>query len=125
MPSRPGPLLLSATLVAALLALPSCAPETGSEAAVAEADAPSASLPEEAIPHEMTCAEIKEAFGDEENEEEASYLLVWAYGIRTGAHGLDFGEYPVTKAGLEDFVARVFLTCKADPDKLFVDAILE
>jgi hypothetical protein len=73
----------------------------------------------------MTCAEVGDALRDEEREEEASYLVVWAYGVRTGVEGLDFQKYPVTKAGLEDFITRVTLTCKADPAKRFVDAILE
>ncbi len=73
----------------------------------------------------MTCAEVSEALRDEEREEEASYLVVWAYGVRTGVEGLDFEKYPVTRAGLEDFVTRVTLVCKANPDKLLVDAILE
>jgi hypothetical protein len=73
----------------------------------------------------MTCAEVRDALDDEEREEEASYLVVWSYGVRTGVEGLDFENYPVTKAGLEDFITRVTLTCKVDPDRLFVDAILE
>ena len=72
-----------------------------------------------------SCAEVGEALEDEEREEEASYLVVWAYGVRTGVEGLDFEKYPVTKDGLEDFVTRMTLACKPDPDKLFVDAILE
>lgn len=125
MPSRPGSLLLSAAFIAALLALPACAQETGSDSAVVETDEPATPSPEKAAPHEMTCADIESTFADQEHEEEASYLLVWAYGVRTGAGGLDFGKHPVTKAGLQDFVTQVVLTCKADPDKLFVDAILE
>jgi hypothetical protein len=124
MPSRSG-LLLAAALVVALLALPACAQETGSESVAAAADEPSAPPPEEIAPHEMTCAEVRDALDDEELEEEASYLVVWAYGVRTGVEGLDFEKYPVTRAGLEDFVTRLTLACKADPDKLFVDAILE
>ncbi len=124
MPSRSGPLLCAA-LVAALLALPGCAQETGSESAASPADATSAPPPEEVAPHEMTCADVRDALHDEEREEEASYLVVWAYGVRTGVEGLDFEKYPVTKAGLEDFITRVTLACKVDPDKRFVDAILE
>jgi hypothetical protein len=124
MPSRSG-LLLVAALVVALLALPACAQESGSESVASAADAPSAPPPEEVAPHEMTCADVGDALLDEEREEEASYLVVWAYGVRTGVNGLDFKKYPVTKAGLEDFVTRLTLACKADADKLFVDAILE
>ena len=124
MPSRSGP-LLCAVLAVALLALPACAQETGSESAPAAADATSTPPPEEVAPHEMTCADIRDALADEEREVEASYLVVWAYGVRTGVEGLDFEKHPVTKAGLEDFITRVTLTCKADLDKLFVDAILE
>ena len=82
-------------------------------------------LPAPVAPHEMTCAEIRDIFDTEEHEEGTSYLVVWAYGVRTGVKGLDFEKHPVTKAGLKDFVTRVTLTCKADPAKLFVDAILE
>ena len=73
----------------------------------------------------MTCAEIQNVLATEEHEEEASYLAVWAYGVRTGVNDLDFEKHPVTQAGLEDFVTRLVLACKADPNKLFVDAILE
>ena len=80
---------------------------------------------EEVAPNEMTCAEVSEALQDQEREEEASYLVVWAYGVRTGVEGLDYEKYPVNREGLEAFVTRVTLACKADPSKLFVDAILE
>ena len=73
----------------------------------------------------MTCEEVYAALNDEEREEEASYLLIWAYGVRTGVEGLDFEKYPVTKAGLGEFATRLTLACKVDSDKLFVDAILE
>ncbi len=122
--SRSGP-LIGAALVVALLALPACAQETGSEPAAKPAEATSTPPSEEVAPHEMTCAEVKEAIHDEEREEEASHLVIWAYGLRTGAKGLDFEKYPATKAGLEDFITRVTLACKADPNKRFVDAILE
>ena len=124
MTSRSGP-LLAAALVVALLAFAACAQATDSESAASAAEAPSAPPPEEIAPHEMTCAEIKQALDAKESEEEASYLAVWAYGVRTGAKGLDFEKYPVTKDGLEEFVTRLVLACKADSDKLFVDAILE
>ena len=125
MPSRSMPLLCAA-LAVALLALPACAQETGSESAgPPPADTTSTPPPEEVAPHEMTCADVRDALADEEREVEASYLVVWAYGVRTGVKGLDFEKHPVTKAGLEDFITRVTLTCKADPDKRFVDAILE
>ena len=96
--TRSGP-LLAAALVVALFALPGCAQETGSEPAASPADATSTPPPEEVAPHEMTCAEIRDIFGTEEHEEEASYLVVWAYGVRTGVKGLDFEKHPVTKAG--------------------------
>lgn len=123
MRSKPGPLLAAALVVA--LALPVCAQETGSEPADSPADAPSEPPPEAVAPHEMTCAEIRDTFLDEEHEEEASYLAAWAYGVRTGAKGLDFDKHPVTMAGLQEFVTSLTLACKANPDKLFVDAILE
>ena len=124
MRSRSGP-LLAAALVVTLVALPARSQETGSESAGSPADAASTPATEEVAPHEMTCAEVEDALNDEEREEEASYLLVWAYGVRTGVEGLDFEKYPVTQAGLGEFVTRLTLACKADPDKLFVDAILE
>ena len=118
-------LLLVAAVSVALLVLPACSQETGAESEDSPADTASAPPPEDVAPHEMTCAEVRDALRDEEREEEASYLVVWAYGVRTGVEGLDFEKYPVTKAGLEDFITRVTLSCKADPDKRFVDAILE
>ncbi len=126
MPSRSGP-LLAAALVVALLALAGCAQQSGSEPAASDVETTAQEAPpvEEIAPHEMTCAEIKETLDAKESEEEASYLALWAYGVRTGAKGLDFEKYPVTQAGLEDFITRVVLACKADPDKLYVDAILE
>ena len=118
-------LLLVAAVSVALFVFPACSQETGGESEASPADTASAPPSEEVAPHEVTCAEVADALRDEEREEEASYLVVWAYGVRTGVEGLDFEEYPVTKAGLEDFITRVTLTCKADPDKRFVDAILE
>jgi len=117
--------LFAAVAAVALLAFPACSQETGAGSEASPADTASAPPPEEVAPHEMTCAEVGDALRDEEREEEASYLVVWAYGVRTGVEGLDFQKYPVTKAGLEDFITRVTLTCKADPAKRFVDAILE
>lgn len=122
-----GGALIAAALAVGFLSLPACAQETGPTSAASEADAPSTEAPpfEEVAVHEMTCAEVSDALLDEEREEEASYLVVWAYGVRTGVEGLDFVKYTVNKGGLEDFVTRTTLACKADPDKLFVDAILE
>ena len=117
--------LFAAVAAVALLAFPACSQESGGGAEALPADTASAPPAEEVVPHEMTCAEVGDALNDQEREEEASYLVVWAYGVRTGVEGLDFAEYPVTKAGLEEFITRVTLTCKADPDKRFVDAILE
>ena len=121
--SRSGHLYVALALVGLL---PACAQEADPPVVV-EADASSQEAPqaEEVAPNEMTCAEVSEALQDEEREEEASYLVVWAYGVRTGVEGLDFEKYPVTREGLEAFVTQVTLACKADPDKLFVDAILE
>jgi len=125
MTSRSRPLIV-ATLAVALFSLPACSQDPGSEAVTAQSAAPAeAATPVKIAPHEMTCAEVGDTFGDVEYEEEASYLAAWAYGVRTGAQGMDFEKNPVTMAGLEDFVTRVILNCKADPDKLFVDAILE
>lgn len=120
-------LTLCLTLAIAFLALPGCEAQDDSEAASPEVEAVSqdASSVEQVAPHEMTCAELREMLLAEEHEEEASYVAVWAYGLQTGATGMDFEKNPVTKAGLEDFVTRVILSCKADPDQLFVDAILE
>ncbi len=120
-------LTLCLTLAMALPALPGCAGQGDSEAATPEPEAVSREAPqaEEVAPHEMTCAEIKDMFLNEEHEEEASYLAVWAYGLQTGASGMDFEKNPVTKEGLEDFVTRVILSCKANLDQLFVDAVLE
>ena len=114
-------------LVIALLVLPSYAGEGSSEDAIQKPEVVSQEAPptEHVAPSEMTCSEIKDLLLDEEHQEEASYLTVWAYGLHTGATGMDFEKNPVTKAGLENFVTRVILSCKANPDRLFVDAILE
>jgi len=113
---------LGAFLVFAALGFPALVVEARAETQPA-GDASEGS--EEIAPHEMTCEELMVALSSEELEEEASYLAVWAYGVRTGAKGLDFEKNPVTASGLESFVTRLVLACKADPDKLFVDAILE
>ena len=120
-------LTLCLTLAMALTALPGCAGLGGAEAAAPQPEAVSQEAPqhERVAPHEMTCAEIKDMFLNEELEEEASYLAVWAYGLYTGATGMDFEKNPVTEAGLKDFVTRVMLSCKANLDQLFVDAVLE
>ena len=122
----PGQAQTAAVLIA-LVALVGCAQEVASESAASaiETGAQEAAPAAEIGPHEMSCAEIKELLDDEASEEEASYLTVWAYGVRTGAKGLDFEKHPVTVAGLEQFVTGLILVCQADPEKLFVDAILE
>ena len=118
--------LRTASLLMALLALLACSPETASDSEAAVETAAQQTPPaEEIAPHEMTCAEIQETLDDPELEDEASHLAVWAYGVRTGAKGLDFERHPVNQAGLEDFITNLVLACKADQDKLFVDAILE
>ena len=111
MTTKPG--LLAWALAVALFALPAEAQQTGAESA------------EQIAPHEMTCAQVRDMFLSEEMEEEASYLAAWAYGVRTGAKDLDFENHPVTMAGLQDFVTRLVLACQADPDKMFIAAILE
>ena len=113
---------LATLLVIALLGFPLLAEETQSKTRTE----PGTSQESEKItPHEMTCAELMAALDNEEMEEEASYLAIWAYGLRTGAKGLDFEKNPVTMEGLESFVTQLVLACKTDPEKLFVDAVLE
>jgi len=73
----------------------------------------------------MTCGEVGFMFGDEAMEVEASYLAIWAYGVRVGATGMDFEKHPISKDGLTAFVSRVIEVCDADSEKLFVKAILE
>lgn len=73
----------------------------------------------------MSCAEIGFIFGDESQEVEASYLAIWAYGVKTGASSMDFETHPINPDGLAAFVAHVMEVCDADSDKLFVKAILE
>ncbi len=73
----------------------------------------------------MSCAELEFIFGDEAQEVEASYLAIWAYGVKTGAESMDFETHPVTADGLTAFVAHLIEVCDADSDKLFVKAILE
>ena len=73
----------------------------------------------------MTCAEIEFMFADEAQEVEASYLAIWAYGVRIGATGMNFEKHPVTEDGLTTFVSHLMEVCDADSDKLFVKAILE
>jgi len=124
-------LLRAVPLVLALLSLSACAPDETAESgelateAAASMDASQETVFEAVAPRHMTCAEIAATFGDEQHEEEASYLLVWAYGVRTGAKGMDFDEHEVTPDSLEEFATRLVTACKADPNKLFVDAILE
>lgn len=73
----------------------------------------------------MTCGEVEFMFGDEAMEVEASYLVVWAYGVRIGATGMDFEGNPITQDRLTSFVSRLIDVCDADSEKLFVKAILE
>ncbi len=73
----------------------------------------------------MSCAELEFIFGDEAQEVEASYLALWAYGVKTGAESMNFETHPITADGLAAFVAHLIEVCDADSDKLFVKAILE
>ncbi len=80
---------------------------------------------ESIVVEEMTCGEIEFILGDEEREVDASYLTVWAYGVKTGAAGVDFERFPLTVDGLSSFVSHLIEVCDRDSDKLFVEAILE
>ena len=117
------PLTRALKLAAILL----CLVPVGASVALGQA-VETAQLPERQGPPpiaKMTCGEVEFMFGDETMEVEASYLAIWAYGVRTGATGMDLEKYPVTKDGLTAFVSRVIEVCDADSEKLFVKAILE
>ena len=73
----------------------------------------------------LTCGEMEFMFADEELEVDAYYLAVWAYGVKTGATGMDFEKHPLTVDSLSSFVSHLIEVCDQDSDKLFVKAILE
>ncbi len=72
---------------------------------------------------DMTCADLLFMFGDEKQAQDSTYLMMWAYGLKTGASGVDLQKYPLTEEGLKIFVRGVVDTCKTKSDAKLISIL--
>jgi hypothetical protein len=72
---------------------------------------------------EMTCGDLTFLLGDESRIDDATYLMIWAYGVKTGAEGSDLKKNPFDGPSLEAFVKDMLKKCNADSDAKFVPMI--
>ena len=72
---------------------------------------------------EMTCGDLTFLLGDDSRIDDATYLMVWAYGVKTGAEGSDLKKNPFDPQALEAFVKDMLKKCNADSDALFIPMI--
>lgn len=73
---------------------------------------------------EMTCGELTFLLGDEKRIDDATYLMIWAYGVRTGADGGDLKKNPFDGSHLEAFVKELIKQCNADSEAFVLPLII-
>jgi hypothetical protein len=73
---------------------------------------------------EMTCGDLTFLLGDEKRIDDATYLMIWAYGVRTGAAGGDLKENPFDGPALEAFVKSLIKQCNADSEAKVMPLII-
>lgn len=73
---------------------------------------------------EMTCGELEFLLGDEKRIDDATYLMIWAYGVRTGAEGGDLKKTPFDGSHLEAFVKELIKQCNADSEAFVMPLII-
>ena len=73
---------------------------------------------------EMTCGDLGFLLGDEKRIDDATYLMIWAYGVRTGADGGDLKKNPFDGSHLEAFVKELIKQCNADSEAFVMPLII-
>jgi hypothetical protein len=71
----------------------------------------------------MTCADLLFLLGDERQSQDATYLMLWAYGVKTGATGADLRKNPLSPEGLKAFVRSTYDTCKVKSDTKLLEVL--
>ena len=71
----------------------------------------------------MTCGDLLFLLGDEKQSQDATYLMLWAYGLKTGATGADLTKNPLTPEGLKAFVRSTYDTCKSKSETKLLDVL--
>lgn len=64
----------------------------------------------------MTCGDLELFAGDDSRTQDLTYLMIWAYGVRTGAAGADLARNPFTAEALTTFVNGLLTECEKDSD---------
>ena len=72
---------------------------------------------------EMTCGDLTFLLGDDKRIDDATYLMIWAYGIKTGAEGSDLKKNPFDAKHLEAFTKEMIRRCNEDSEAKFVPMI--
>lgn len=72
---------------------------------------------------EMTCGDLTYLLGDEKRIDDSTYLMIWAYGVKTGAEGSDLKKNPFDAKSLEAFVKDLLQKCNKDSEAKFVPMI--
>ena len=72
---------------------------------------------------EMTCGDLTFLLGDEKRIEDSTYLMIWAYGVKTGAEGSDLKKNPFDAKSLEAFVKDLIKRCNDDSEAKFIKMI--
>lgn len=72
---------------------------------------------------DMTCGDLTFLLGDDKRIDDATYLMIWAYGIKTGAEGSDLKKNPFDAKHLEAFAKEMIRRCNEDSEAKFVPMI--
>lgn len=72
---------------------------------------------------EMTCGDLTFLVGDDKRIDDSTYLMVWAYGVKTGAEGSDLKKNPFDAKSLEAFVKDLLRRCNDDSEARFIPMI--
>jgi hypothetical protein len=91
-------------------------------ACTAFAQSPAKHNPEPLVQN-MTCGDLLFMLGDEKQTQESTYLMFWAYGLKTGAGGIDLTKNPFTADGLKVFVRDLYDICKVKSDAKVIDVL--
>ena len=72
---------------------------------------------------EFTCDDFIYLLGDTKKVTEATYLMFWAYGVRTGVQGVDPKKTPFDLKGFEAFTKDLIKSCKDNSDAKFLTMV--
>ncbi len=118
---RPLPGLVPAAILAIWLVASAANGQTAH--APAKAPAPKPPVAEVSDVSRLTCGELLFMFGDEKQTQDTTYLVLWAYGVKTGMSGLDLRKHPLTPDGLKTFVKDLYQSCKDRSDVKLIDVL--